>query len=203
MTDMSTIFVIDDDQAVRESLSLLLEQNGFSVEVFASAQAFLESLPAEMPDSCAIVDIRMPGMDGLQLQAELSRRGALLPIIFLTGHGNIPLSVRAMKAGAADFLTKPVSVADLTEKVLAALHESKKLYAELERSKMAGQRALSLTQRESQVWALLVEGLSNKEVARRLEISHRTVELHRMRIMKKTGTNNLLELADLYNLGHQ
>jgi FixJ family two-component response regulator len=199
---MPSVFVVDDNLAVRESLSLLLEVKGFTVESFPSAEVFLETIKTGRPDCCAIVDVNMTGMDGFQLQEELSRRGILLPIIFLTGYGNIPMSVRAIKAGAVDFLTKPVSAGELDKTVRAALEEGKKLFADMQQSQTAEQRAHSLTQRETEIWALLAEGLSNKEIARRLDISHRTVELHRARIMKKTESANLLELAELYNAAH-
>ncbi|MDO9243882.1 MAG: response regulator [Rhodocyclaceae bacterium] len=187
------IFIVDNDGAVRESLSLLLEQEDFSVETFDSAEAFLTNFQAG-PHSCAIVDIRMPVMDGMQLQAELTRRGILLPIIFLTGHGDIPLSVRAIKQGAVDFLTKPVSGATLLESVRVALDESDRLNSVAAASQSAAERIASLTEREREVMALAVEGLSNKETARRLGISHRTVEIHRARIMHKTGADTLIDL---------
>lgn len=195
MNDKSTVFVIDDDPAVRESLTLLLEQVGFSVNAFDSAMAFLDAFRAEVPDSCAIVDIRMPGMDGLQLQAELARLGSRLPIIFLTGHGDIPLSVRAIKAGAVDFLTKPVSMGVLREKVLAALQRQSVSFSRCGVCGASCQCAQILTGRERQVCAFLVKGLQNKEVARHLDISHRTVEIHRARIMKKTRSKSLIDLV--------
>jgi FixJ family two-component response regulator len=199
MNNKPTVFIIDDDQAVLESLTLLLEQKDFAVEAFDSAEAFLAAFrPA--PNSCAIVDLRMPGMDGMQLQEELSRRRSLVPIIFLTGHGDIPLSVRAIKAGAVDFLTKPVTAAVLIKKVAAALLESKRLFSRQNECSVAGQLALSMTKREREVWTLIAEGLHNKEIARCLGISHRTVETHRMRVMKKTGAENLIDLVRIYNL---
>jgi len=194
MNANARIFVVDNDGAVRESLSLLLEQEDFSVETFDSAEAFLTNFQAG-PHSCAIVDIRMPVMDGMQLQAELTRRGILLPVIFLTGHGDIPLSVRAIKHGAVDFLTKPVSGATLLESVRMALDESDRLNSVAAASQSAAERIVSLTEREREVMALAVDGLSNKESARRLGISHRTVEIHRARIMHKTGADTLIDLV--------
>jgi FixJ family two-component response regulator len=188
------IYVVDDDHAVRESLSMLLEQEDFRVETFDSAETFLSNCQPG-PRSCAIVDIRMPVMDGMQLQAELTRRGILLPVIFLTGHGDIPLSVRAIKQGAVDFLTKPVSGATLLESVRLALGESDRLNSVAAASQSAAERMTSLTEREREVMALAVEGLSNKETARRLGISHRTVEIHRARIMQKTGADSLIDLV--------
>ena len=194
MNAKATVFVVDDDPAVRDSLTLLLEEEDLAIKSFASAEAFLAE-PAEVRHSCAIVDIRMPGMDGMQLQAELARRGVLLPIIFLTGHGDIPLSVRAVKAGAVDFLTKPVTAKALLESVHAALLESARLASQAEANQTAMECLASLTERERQVMALAVEGLHNKEIARHLGISHRTVEIHKARIMHKTGANTLLDLA--------
>lgn len=196
MSTKTTVFVVDNDPAVRDSLTLLLEEEDIAVESFASAEAFLAASRAE-PRSCAIVDINMPGMDGMRLQEELSKRGALLPVIFLTGHGNIPLSVRAIKAGAVDFLTKPVTGAALLESVRAALLESARLDTQAEANQTAASRISSLTERERQVMVLAVEGLPNKEIARRLGISHRTVEIHKARIMHKTGADTLLDLARL------
>ncbi|TRZ69726.1 MAG: DNA-binding response regulator [Rhodocyclaceae bacterium] len=194
MSAKATVFVVDDDPAVRDSLTLLLEEEDIAVASFASAEAFLANCPT-VSHSCAIVDIRMPGMDGMQMQAELSRRGILLPVIFLTGHGDIPMSVRAVKAGAVDFLTKPVTASALLESVYAALLESSRLNSQAEASQTAAECLATLTERERQVMALAVEGLHNKEIARHLGISHRTVEIHKARIMHKTGANTLLDLA--------
>jgi len=196
----ATVFVVDDDAAVRDSLTLLLEQEDFVVEAFACAEAFLAACrPTQR--SCAIVDIRMPGMDGMQLQSELSKRGIVLPVIFLTGHGDIPLSVRAIKMGALDFLTKPVTGSALMQSVQAALLESDRLNSQSEVVQSAAARIASLTEREREVMALAVEGLPNKEIARRLGISHRTVEIHKARIMQKTGADTLLDLARIADAG--
>lgn len=197
MPDTSTVFVVDDDPAVRDSLTLLLETEGINVAVFASGEAFLAAGDSWPPRSCAVVDIRMAGLDGMQLQAELARRGIPLPVIFLTGHGDIPMSVRAIKAGAVDFLTKPVTGAALLESVRAALLVSEKLRLQAAASQTASSRVASLTEREHQVMLLAVDGLLNKEIARQLGISHRTVEIHKARIMLKTGAETLLDLARL------
>ena len=195
-----TVFVIDDDPAVRDSLSLLLEQEEIVVEAFPSAEAFLAARrPAR--GNCAIVDIRMSGMDGMHLQTELARRDVPLPVIFLTGHGDIPLSVRAIKAGAVDFLTKPVTGTTLLESVRAALAESAKLSSQAEATLSAATRLLSLTERERDVMLLAIQGLPNKEIARRLDISHRTVEVHKARIMQKTGADTLVDLAKIAEAG--
>lgn len=194
MNGKATIYVVDDDPAVRDSLTLLLEQEEMTVEAFDSAEAFLAACRPTL-QRCAIVDIRMPGMDGMQLQAELSRRGLDLPIIFLTGHGDIPMSVRAIKAGAVDFLTKPVTGAVLLDSVRQAMRESAQLSLRAEANQTATACVASLTDREREVMALAVAGLSNKEMARRLGISHRTVEIHRARVMHKTGAETVLDLA--------
>lgn len=196
MSGNSTVFVVDDDPAVRDSLTLLLEQEGLAVASFDSAESFLSACRVESR-GCAIVDIRMTGMDGMHLQTELAQRGIPLPIIFLTGHGDIPLSVRAIKAGAVDFLTKPVTGGALLDSVRVALLESKKLRTQAKTSQTAAERVATLTEREKEVMTLAVEGLPNKEIARRLEISHRTVEIHRARIRHKTGADSLLDLARL------
>jgi len=200
MNAQARIFVVDDDPAVRESLSLLLEQEDFQVETYDSAAAFLAACPPG-PHSCAIVDIRMPVMDGMQLQAELTRRGIPLPVIFLTGHGDIPLSGRAIKLGAFDFLTKSVSGATLLESVRMALLESDRLNLIAASNQSAVERIASLTEREREVMALAVAGLSNKETAKRLGISHRTVEIHRARVMHKTGAESLVDLVRIAKAG--
>lgn len=200
MSETATVFVVDDDPAVRDSLTLLLEEEHLAVEAFDSAQAFLTAYRPTL-HSCAIVDIRMPRMDGLQLQEELSRQGILLPMIILTGHGDIGYCKRAIKAGALDFLTKPVAAAALLDSVRAALRESERLSAQAEQIRTAMTSINSLTEREQQVTALLVKGLSNKEIARSLNISHRTVEIHKSRIMQKTRAETLLDVVRITALG--
>jgi FixJ family two-component response regulator len=200
MSRKPTVFVIDDDSAVRDSLTLLLEQEDLVVKTFESAEAFL-AYGEPPPHSCAIVDIRMPGMDGMPLQAELSRRGILMPVIFLTGHGDIPMSVRAIKAGAVDFLTKPVTGTALLESVQAALIESERLGIQSKENQTAAARIASLTQRQREVMVLAIDGLSNKEIARHLSISHRTVEIHKARVMHKTGADTVLDLARIAEVG--
>ncbi len=194
MSGKATVFIVDDDHAVRDALTLLLEQEDLAIETFESAEAFLAAC-RPVPRSCAIIDIRMPGMDGMQLQTELSRRGVLLPLIFLTGHGDIPLSVRAIKAGAVDFLTKPVTSTALMQSIQVALLESERLNSQAVINQMAATCVASLTEREREVMVLAAEGLPNKQIARHLGISHRTVEVHKTRIMHKTGADTLLDLA--------
>lgn len=200
MSEQARVYVVDDDPAVRDALTLLIEQEGLPVIAFDSAEAFLANCCGKCR-GCVIVDVRMPGMDGVQLQEEIVRRGCPLPVIFLTAYGDIPMTVRAMKAGAVDFLTKPVTGAALMQSVQAALEESERRKVQADTNSVASSRLSSLTQREREVMALAVEGHSNKEIARRLGISHRTVEIHRGRIMQKTGTATLIDLARIAQEG--
>ncbi len=197
---MTKVFIVDDDPAVRDSLSLMIEQEGFQVEAFDSAEAFLAVGPTDCC-GCAIIDVRMSGMDGLQLQDEMVKRGMRLPIVFLTGHGDIPMSVRAIKAGAVDFLTKPVTREKLLGCVRAAIQSGERLLAQAARLQEAQSLLAELTEREREVMSLAVLGHPNKEIARRLDISHRTVEIHKARIMHKTGAVNLLDLARMAHEG--
>lgn len=189
-----TVFIVDDDPAVRDALTLMIRQEGLAVEAFDSAESFLAACRTGCR-GCAIIDIRMPGMDGTQLQEVLSARDIPLPVIFLTGHGDIPMSVRAIKAGAVDFLTKPVTRDKLMECVRAALQESNRMLAQHQHHYRAMSCLADLTEREREVMALAVVGHPNKEIARRLGISHRTVEIHKSNIMHKTGAVSLLDLA--------
>lgn len=193
---VSTVFVVDDDSGVRDALTVLIEQEAILVESFDSAEAFLAAC-RPVPRSCAIVDMQMPGLNGMQLQAELSRRGMPLPIIFLTGHGDIPTSVRAIKAGAVDFLSKPVSGSVLLASVHAALAESERLNLRAEQRNAASTLVASLTNRERDVLLLVVEGLNNKDIARHLGISFRTVEVYKAGVMHKTGATTLVDLVHL------
>lgn len=189
-------FLVDDDGAVRESLSLLIESEGYPVRAFARAEEFLASCgPGAC--GCAIVDLRMPGLDGICLQEEMMRRGIQIPIIFLTGHGDVPTSVKAMKAGAFDFLTKPIDGGELLHIIDAAMAEDRVRCTETERHLMAASRLSALTAREFDVFKLAARGLANKEIAQRLGVSFRTVEIHRSRVMHKTGATTLIQLANI------
>jgi len=194
MNESSKIFIVDDDAAVRDSLKLLIEQEGLKVDTYDGADSFLAACRPEWC-GCAVIDVRMPGMDGLQLHEELLRRGVHLATVFLTGHGDIPMSVKAIKAGAVDFLTKPVTADALLESIRAALKLSAQMHAKAEMSHLLTARLASITEREREVMLLAVAGHPNKEIARRLGISHRTVEIHKGRIMQKTGAATLLDLA--------
>ncbi|MDD2737382.1 MAG: response regulator [Methylomonas lenta] len=194
----TAIYIIDDDEAIRDSLSLMLELEGYSVQSFDGAEVFLAAGPYTCVSCCAIVDIRMPNMTGLQLQQALIERGILIPIIFLTGFGDIPTSVKAIKAGAIDFLTKPITKQKLLKCVRQALQISQRWHTELEHRQAIQARLNTLTSREQEIMSLVIKEQSNKEVARLLGISHRTVELHRSRLMQKMNVNSVLELAKVY-----
>jgi FixJ family two-component response regulator len=152
---------------------------------------------------CAIVDVNMAGINGLQLQEEMLKRGLRLPIVFLTGNGNIPMSVRSIKVGAVDFLTKPVTRERLLDSIRAAIQAGERVQAQVLKQQRARSLLADLTEREREVMSLAVQGYPNKEIARRLDISHRTVEIHKARIMHKTGATNLLDLARLVDIGGQ
>lgn len=191
-----TVSIVDDDAAVRDSLGLLCESAALPVETFDCAEAFLASYRPERT-GCLILDVRMPGMTGPQLHQELLRRGCQLPVIYLTAHGDIPMTVRAIKAGAADFLTKPVDGALLVDRVQAALASDQEIRSR--DAALAGKRArlAALTERERQIMAFAVAGECSKVIARRLGIGYRTVEVYRSRILLKTGTRSALELGKL------
>lgn len=189
MTLRPTIFVVDDDEAVRNSLGELLDNAGFCVEAYTSADEFLRHFDPRRI-GCVLLDVKMPQMSGIELQAELRRRGARLPVVFLTGNGNIPMSVEAMRAGAVDFLTKPAEGRFVIERVGSALDSS------VGRQRCVG----SLSERERQVLTRVVAGQSSKEIGRALGISHRTVEVHRAHAMHKTGARSLVDLAEIAHL---
>lgn len=196
----ATVFIVDDDPAIRDSLTLMISQENLTVRSYASAEDFLEAAEPNCL-GCIIIDIRMQGMDGMQLQEALSQRNTLLPIIFLTGHGNIPMSVKAIKAGALDFLTKPITREKLMAAIRTAVLESEKMLSENATQQNAMSRISELTERERDVLKLAIQGYANKEIARHLGISHRTVEIHKSKIMHKTGAVNLLDLARIAHVG--
>jgi FixJ family two-component response regulator len=193
---MNRVHVVDDDAAVRDSLAVLLETEQFQVRTYADAAEFLGAYQPSAPE-CLILDLRMPGMSGVQLQTELARRALRIPVIFLTAFGDIPTSVRAIKEGAIDFLTKPVQAAELLERVKAALSQNARAARESHEKEALRTRFAELSAREREVLELAVAGLRNKDIARKLGISHRTVEIHRAHLLHKTGATNLLELARL------
>jgi two-component system response regulator FixJ len=196
--DKPTIFVIDDDVAVRVSLSNALTARGYRVDAYESATAFLDASPRARP-GCLVLDVRMPDMSGMELQERLRRSGIRLPIIFATGHGDIPMSVRAMKRGAIDFLEKPYAIEVLLERIEEAVAADLQTRRVEERARRIGRRMEQLTDRERTVFDHLTSGghVSNKDVARALGISHRTVEVHRARIMRKMGAKSLADLVEM------
>lgn len=189
-----TIFIVDDDDAFRDSLEALCESVDLHTESFADAASFLEAFDPNRP-GCLLLDVRMPGISGLELQVELEERNSPLPIIFLTGHGDIEMAVTAMKRGARDFLTKPIRHQDLLDRVHSALRDlDRDRRVHREHVELEARRA-RLTPREMEVFELVVEGLPNKVISNRLEISQRTVELHRAQVMKKMEADSLADLV--------
>ena len=189
-----TVFVIDDDDAVRGALELLLKSVRLRVETFASAAEFLTRFDPEDP-GCVLLDIRMAGMSGLELYKDLRRRHAIIPIIFITGHGDVDMAVQAMKDGAADFIQKPFHDQTLLDRIQKSLEidtDNRKLLAQKQK---ISDRILQLTPRETEVMDLIVDGRPNKVVAHDLGISERTVEIHRARVMKKLGATSLAHLV--------
>lgn len=197
MNAIPTIHLVDDDAAVRDALSMLLEVSGFRVATYAGGEAFLAACESMRHPACLILDVRMPGMSGPELLQELNRRGIRLPVIFLTAHGDIPTSVAAIKAGATDFLTKPVEGGLLIDRVRTALAADVQQQAHRDGLDALRSRYASLTDRERDVLVLVVAGRSSKEIARVLDISHRTVETHRTRIMQKMSARSAVDLATM------
>ncbi|MBW4710199.1 response regulator [Roseobacter sp. YSTF-M11] len=193
------IFIVDDDEDIRASLSRALRTRGYATEAFASAQAFLDAYHPEQ-SGCLILDYGMPAMSGLELQELLVTKGISLPIIFITGHGGVPESVRAMKLGAIDFLEKPFRQEVLIKQIDAALELDAKGRRGRDRARNAKERFTNLTDREKEIAELLVSNpssASSKDVARHLDISPRTVDHHRARILEKMRVNSVAELVDL------
>lgn len=188
------VFVVDDDDEVRDSLTVLLDSIGLKVAGFGSAQDFLDAFDREQ-SGCLILDIRMPGMSGLELQTHLNEMGAVLPVIVMTGHGDVSLAVKAMKGGAVDFLQKPFSEQELLDRIHQVLEQDRDRRQELDERQTIGKRIATLTPREREVMELIVEGNANKNVAAALGVSQRTVEIHRSRVMEKTEASSLAHLV--------
>jgi len=201
-TETPIVYVVDDEIAVSTALARSLTKRGYQVKTFESAEQFLESFE-QTGVACLVLDIRMAGMSGTELQDHLALSGVILPIIFVTGHGDIPMSVRAMKSGAVDFLEKPYPVELLTERINEALEQCRQLMVAADRKQEISTRYNSLTPRECDVMKLLVAGAanaSNKVIARELDISHRTVDDHRARVMAKMQARSLPELVEMAKL---
>ena len=192
------IHLVDDDAAFRRSLVFLLESMGWPVQAHASAADYLDAgLPALEQTGCLLLDVRMPGMSGLELQRALIARGCHLPIVFITGHGDVELAVQAMKHGAFDFLEKPFKDQRLLDVVSAALRQREADLVSSERAQQAGDRLARLSPREAEVARLVAQGLPNKLVARELDISEKTVHIHRQHVMEKAEVGSAAELARL------
>ncbi len=199
------VFIVDDDLSMREALTSLLRSTGLRVQAFASAAEFLAHLAQPAPatptpggPACLVLDVRMPGMSGLELQRELGERGARLPIVFITGHGDIPMTVRAMKAGAVEFLPKPFRDQDLLDAIAQSLAQSRATQQEDEALRGLRTRFDTLTPREREVLALMVQGLRNKLTADRLGISEVTVKVHRHNVMEKMQAKSLPEVVGMW-----
>ncbi|UCE88938.1 MAG: response regulator transcription factor [Pseudomonadota bacterium] len=191
-----TVHVVDDDEAIRDSMTLYLKSMGLNARTYASAEEFL-AVPEPARPSCLVADVRMPGMSGLELQKLLRERGSSMPIIFITGHGDIVMAVDAMKEGASDFLEKPLDNSLLLERILENLEKDADTQQKEHRQSDAGEHLARLTAREREVMDLLVEGKLNKVIAAELGISVRTVEAHRARVMEKLGARSLSDIVRL------
>jgi FixJ family two-component response regulator len=192
--DQPIVFVVDDDPSMRRALTNLFESVGIRVEAFGSAPEILQSQPPDVP-SCLVLDIRLPGLSGLDLQADLAKANIHTPIIFITGHGDIPMTVRAMKGGAVDFLTKPVRDQEILDAVQAAIERDRKR-RDLEKTvSNVRSRFESLTSRERDVLCLVTSGLMNKQVATELGLAEITVKIYRGQIMRKMGAKSLADLV--------
>ena len=188
------VFIVDDDASMRESLKNLIRSVGLRVEPFASAQEFLRSKRPDVP-GCLVLDVRLQGVSGLDLQKRMADSDIEMPIIFISGHGDIPMTVQAMKAGAVEFLTKPFRDQDLLDAVQHALERDRAAREQREEMQKLRRRFESLTQREREVMGLVVTGLLNKQIAAELGTSETTVKIHRHQVMEKMAANSLAELV--------
>ena len=196
MAVVPVVFLVDDDTSVRRGFTRLLESAGYAVEAFASAREFLAREPYSGP-CCLVLDVRMPGLTGLDLQETLAAAGRRIAIVFVTGHVDVPMSVRAMKAGAVDLLTKPVDSKDLMEAIQRAVAKNVRDRGEEDRTAEIQERVKLLTPREIEVFALVVTGMLNKQIAFKLGIAEKTVKVHRARVMEKMRARSVAELVRL------
>ena len=197
-----TVYIVDDDDAVREALGALLGSVCLLYESFASAEAFLAEANSQMR-GCLLLDVRMPGMGGLELQRTLQDQGVALQVVIITGHGDVPMAVRALKAGAADFIEKPFNEQDLLDRIQACLKDDQNLWHTRQAQDEAAARFGTLTPRERAVMELLAAGDHTKKIAAQLNIQDRTVDVHRFNIMHKVGARTLAELLRLWSRVHQ
>jgi two-component system response regulator FixJ len=192
----TAVYIVDDDAAVRDSMAQLLGMHGYETRQFSDAADFLDEAE-KLPKGCLLLDIRMPGMTGMELQDELKKRGREVPIVFVTGHGDIGLAVKAMKAGATDFLQKPCDEEELIGAVRDAIAGKRQHHPAGDIDEKASAALERLTDREREILGYVSKGLTSKAIAQRLGISVRTVDIHRANIMDKTGTRNVVELVRL------
>lgn len=190
----ATIFVVDDDTSILRALSRLLKGEGYAIETFASPREFLDRPPHDGP-GCLVLDLRMPGVGGLEVQDALAAAGHVLPIVFMSGHGSVPATVKAMKGGAVDFLTKPVDDKQLLAAIASGIAHSVAMRSEREDRRVLAARIASLTPREREVFPLVARGLPNKKIAGLLGTAEKTVKVHRARVMEKMGADSLADLV--------
>ncbi len=191
------VYIIDDDDAVRDSMGMLLESADIAHCGFENAQEFIDHYDGTQR-GCLILDIRMPGMNGLELQQQLLQLASTLPIVFITGHGDVPMAVEAMRHGAVDFLRKPINESDLLARIHQALNEETGHWNRKLDQAEIDSRVASLTDREREIFQLVAQGMANKAIAANLDISERTVEVHRSQVMKKLGVRSLAQLVRLH-----
>lgn len=194
----ATVFIVDDDSAIRVAMQALLESVGLKHEILPSADDFLDRHGGGHEAGCLVLDIRMPGLGGLELQDELLKRGNSIPIIFITGHGDVPMAVEAMQKGAVDFIQKPFRDQELLDRIHLALRTDEERRAEARRTEEIRSLIDKLTQREREVFELVVTGKPNKVIAFELGVSQRTVEIHRARVMEKMQARSLADLVRMH-----
>ena len=192
-----TVFIVDDDPSIRFAMQALMDSVNLPHEIFASADEFLDKVTDQRP-GCLVLDIRMPGLGGLELQEELLGRGNTVPIIFITGHGDVPMAVEAMQKGAVDFIQKPFRDQDLLDRIREALTTDKERREEQQKHAEVAERLARLTNREREVFDLVVTGKPNKVIAYELGVSQRTVEIHRARVMEKMQARSLADLVKMH-----